>query len=691
MTDESGWWRDEHLRMLQPNLRETDADLPVEDVFAVVDRFHANALLLNTGGVCAFYPTDLSHHPRARPLEDRVDGDLTGTVLERCQREEVRFVARFDFSKFHESIYADRPSWAYRDANGEHVNYDGVVHACINGEYQQEYAFEILEEALGRYPVDGIFFNMFGYVEHDYDGTYHGPCHCENCQKRFRAFTGTDEPLPPKGYDPADHPEYRRFQRETASELLDRVRQLVDRIGADREEDIAVATYSERATHAVTDESNTGVDRQLPRWQYSAVDNVASIEDSWGKPAWNIVINAVDIPYRFQGVSGADIRTRLYGALLRGGGLAYCVNGPFSQYPDPSNFPAVESAYHIAATHSDTFQAVEPIADVGLVRPAHGGATPEYRGWFRALAESHMQFHVRTEASLGNENARPLVDDGSPRYDVLILPGTRLGDSEARNALSQARDAGTALLGTGARLGAEAPTFLASEFGVNRRTIETDVRGAYLSVGEDTRFPSLEETDLIAIDHAFASVVPVDEADSESGLPFVTPGTFGPPERVGRDGLDQTDEPGLVHRRPTAGGDVTYCPWGPGRFYHRHGFDTHGAVLTDVLAYARTTPRCLETNAPSTVEIALGTIGEDHLLQVLNRGGFTGTSYHTPAPLVDLQIDVADITGSPGVLSHDSPGAPSAEAPEVTAEYRDGGGIALTLDRLGTYVAIGIE
>ena len=683
---ESGWWDREHLRMLQPNLREVDADLAVDDLFDMVEKFHANALLLNTGGVCAFYPTDLEYHPRADPLQNRPDGDLTGTVLERCRREDVRLVARFDFSKFHESIFDHLPQWAYRDQHGDPVNFHGVVHACIIGGYQQSYAFEILEEALSRYPVDGIFFNMFGYVESDYDGTYHGPCHCPNCEQRFAEFSDGNQSIPDKGYDAADHPVYQRFKHETATELLDRVRDHVDRITADQDEQVAVATYSERATDAVTDESNTGVDRALPRWQYSSVDNVSRIEDSWGKPAWNIVINAVDIPYRFQGVSAAEIRTRLFGALLRGSGLAYCVNGTFSAYPDPSNFPAAESAYDIASTHAETFQQLEPLANVALIRPAGWSATAEYRGWFRALAESHVQFHVRSELSLGHKDARGLE---AGAYDVVILPETRLGSEQAQESIERAMKAGTTALATGPEFAVDAPQFLDSSYGLERESIDRDIRGAYLAVNDD-QFPTLTDTGLLAIDDAFSVMEPLSETQTRTSLPFVTPGTFGPPERVGREGLEHTDLGGLLHTSHDASGDAIYVPWGPGQLYHRHGFDRHGGMLTDVLQQARTAGPLLETNAPPTVEIALGTSTGTHILQLLNRSGFTGTSYHAPQQVRTLRVKLPDLRGTPALFAHDATVSDATQESTISSVESTESDLTFELESLGTYAAIEI-
>ena len=47
-------------------------------------------------------------------------------------------------------------------AGGQPAIYNGLYSTCINGNYYREHALTILAEALDRYEVDGLFFNMFG-------------------------------------------------------------------------------------------------------------------------------------------------------------------------------------------------------------------------------------------------------------------------------------------------------------------------------------------------------------------------------------------------------------------------------------------------------------------------------------------------------------------------------------------------
>ena len=96
----------------------------------------------------------------------------------------------------------------------------GLVSACINGGYYQEYAFEILKEAIANYPLDGIFFNGLGYTGADYAGRNYGICQCANCRKRFMDDTGLK--LPVHDNDPSIN-EYRQFQHKTENELYTRI------------------------------------------------------------------------------------------------------------------------------------------------------------------------------------------------------------------------------------------------------------------------------------------------------------------------------------------------------------------------------------------------------------------------------------------------------------------------------------
>ncbi len=69
-----------------------------------------------------------------------------------------------------------------------------------------------LPEALERYGVDGLFFNMFGNQSTDYSGNPVGNCHCDNCKRRFRETFSRELPEAPDE-------DYRAFMYECSREV----------------------------------------------------------------------------------------------------------------------------------------------------------------------------------------------------------------------------------------------------------------------------------------------------------------------------------------------------------------------------------------------------------------------------------------------------------------------------------------
>ena len=176
------WWLHNNLRLIQNNLRDIDAAMDVDALIDELQEYSCNVAMVGAGGISSFFPSRLSFQRPSAWLRGR---DTLGEIVEKCHAKDIRVIARFDFSKIHESLFPEHPEWCYVSADGRHVHYNDTVHTCINGIYQQEKSLEIIREVLENYPVDGIFFNMFGFTTRDYSGNDYGICHCEPCKKRF--------------------------------------------------------------------------------------------------------------------------------------------------------------------------------------------------------------------------------------------------------------------------------------------------------------------------------------------------------------------------------------------------------------------------------------------------------------------------------------------------------------------------
>jgi len=187
-----GWWMTEPIRLVQTNLRETDAAIDARKLVEALHAMHANVVLTGMGGIAAYYPTKVEFHYPSPYLKP--GSDLFGDTLREAHARHIRVIGRYDLSKTSKAVYDAHPEWFFRKADGNPVIYNGLYSTCINGGYYREQVLKILAEGLENYDVDGLFFNMFGNQTTDYSGNYVGLCHCDACRTRYRQRYGRDIP-----------------------------------------------------------------------------------------------------------------------------------------------------------------------------------------------------------------------------------------------------------------------------------------------------------------------------------------------------------------------------------------------------------------------------------------------------------------------------------------------------------------
>lgn len=160
-----------------------------------------NAVLLNGGGIVAFYPTQVAYHHRSEFLGSR---DLFGEMVAAVKKRNIRVVARMDCNYAYEEALKAHPEWFERNRDGlprKHNESTWLYKTCMFSPYFTEQMPAIYREIYQRYPVDGFFTNGWPST---------GPltvCYCENCQKVFRDKVGG---TPPEQTD-ATSPLYRKY------------------------------------------------------------------------------------------------------------------------------------------------------------------------------------------------------------------------------------------------------------------------------------------------------------------------------------------------------------------------------------------------------------------------------------------------------------------------------------------------
>lgn len=616
------WWQDNRMRMIQNNLRDVDGAMDVDALVRELKAFEANTVMVGASGITTFFEGALESDTPSPYLQ----GDKLGEIITACHASGIRVIVRFDFSKTHERLLAAHPDWYYRGLDGEVVRYHDTVQTCINGAYQQHHSLEMIDEVLERYPVDGIFFNMFGYTTRDYSGVYHGICQCESCRRRFRAESGMTLPIRETEGDPAFE-RYKTFKLKTSAELLARIRALV--VGKGR--DIAVCTYSADGTDMVRSESNSAVDRPLPMWLYSASENCQVVRDSYpGQIACNCAINAVDIFYRFQGVSPHLTRMRLYQNMAAGSGLDFCIIGAFAGYPDRAGVEAAREVFRFHARHERYYGALRSLARVALLKPLREQTDQyAYRGMYRILKEAHILFDVMTMERVERDAA--CLD----RYALILAPEIRKAGPGAMDALMRVRGN---LLTTGAFLGEaeQGEALVRRMFHIADICSAPSVRSWYVETAPKSLFADFSGRDWVFVDEplAFWTV----EDGEATMLPMVAPAPYGPPERC--FGHAVTAHPGVVMLE---GGRRTAFAFAPDRLYDRYGYEDHKNLLLDVMKLLLP-PQEVKLQGPACVEMFADQLPDGSLLvQCINQSGFNGSTFFAPGYVRGIEIDVGRV------------------------------------------------
>jgi hypothetical protein len=603
------WWRHPQ-RLLQTNLRDIDATMDVEKYLREVRESGASVVLFNVGGIVANYPTDLPFHYR----NPNMKGDLTGTVLKRLRADRIRMIGRFDFSKLNETIAARHPDWLYVSEKGRNVNYNGQVHTCFNGRYQQEKLFEILGEALERYPLDGIFFNMPGYQQSDYSGNYHGICQSDACRKRFKDRCGADLPMKKDGRRPA-YKEYQRFCRETADELYTRIQEFVR---AKRPE-LVILNYRTNGSTVVRAESN----RPYTSWAHDDTEKAMQRRLAHpDKPLSNAAVHFIRYPHRHAGVSHHLTRRRLLQHMLQGQWVDFYCIGPLQRLEDRLSTDVVRDVFGFHARSERYFRHIRPVADVGLVK----ARAEEYRGLFDMLSEHHISFDL---VALGRSRLS--------EFPALIVPDAGGLDATTCRKLDAYVEGGGLLLLTG-----EAPAGLKSAGTLRVRKRHDRVRGTYVRIrNEDKEVlkqPPLDELDLVFLDSGF---VEYELAPSARGLlRYIPAAMFGPPEKCYYK--EVSDIPCLIGNRRGEGACAVF-PWPIGTHYAKQRHPGHAMLVVGAIEGLLGLERAVEVDASPLVEIQhmADEKGRFEWVSLLNISGQKGSSgFFEPIPMKDVVVRV---------------------------------------------------
>ena len=161
-------------------------------------RTQVQAVIVNAGGIVAYYPSKFPLHHRAEFLGER---DLFGELTKAAHEDGIFVMARMDSNRAAEDFFQAHPDWFARDIEGKPYRAADKFIACINSAYYDEYLPEVLREIVNRYRPEGVTDNSWAGMGRE------NICYCANCERKFSAKAGL--PLPRRA--DWDDPAYRKW------------------------------------------------------------------------------------------------------------------------------------------------------------------------------------------------------------------------------------------------------------------------------------------------------------------------------------------------------------------------------------------------------------------------------------------------------------------------------------------------
>ncbi len=205
------WYR-RTLRWGQTNITEIDPTrYDIEWWVKHWKRTRTQGIVVNAGGIVAYYPSRVPLHRQAERLGGR---DLFGELCRAAHENGVVVFARMDSNRAHEEFYRAHPDWFAADVTGKPHKAGELFITCVNSPYYAEHIPAILREIVER-------FHPEGFTDNSWSGLGRGTiCYCENCRTKFRERSGRDIPRE-KDWNSSAYREWIRWNYDRRLEIWD--------------------------------------------------------------------------------------------------------------------------------------------------------------------------------------------------------------------------------------------------------------------------------------------------------------------------------------------------------------------------------------------------------------------------------------------------------------------------------------
>ncbi len=636
------FWR-KPWRIVQPNLRKIDAiGLDAGSLMDQTVEYGANVTQISAAGIVAWYPTKLPY----QRVNEYLKGDFIGEVIEEAHKRDIKVLLRVDVTKQYDDQYEKHPDWFIHDAEGRPVRNWEMLATCLHGPYVQECNFEILEELLDRYDLDGFNYNGYRYKD----------CYCDRCRAAFKEATGHDLPTKENWNDPVWRT-YVDFRYRTVVENVRRIQDFVHSrrpdavvlvpafITLDQPERLCRAGWGAETmllVDVISCEAYNALGRSFPRWIYLAGEE-SKISRSMEKPTKISLTYSEIFASRRSGQPAVQYTYDIMQIAAHGGNPNAALSGNFEQ-DDRKSLPAIKQTFNFMKTNTEFYDGAKSVASTMLYYSqrtmdfygrgnSREKALFEYRGFYEALVHSHLQFDVFHDGTLTKEKLS--------RYNTVVLANVACLDEKELRLFDE-------FVAGGGNLIVSYETSLYNEqgekrdrFGLDCMAFELgDVRnmvGSYLMIGDRRLLKSFGEVDLIALNGELLCVEPVDaKAEWRRDLAATPAVKNNTPEFAYWEGT--TEEYGL-HITRHGDGRVVYLPWSIGKLYHVQGVPEYCHLIADLIDELNGEREVL-TNVPSTVEVSLTEVEKGLVVHLLNATGHISKPLTEVIPVHDIELKI---------------------------------------------------
>ena len=624
--DTAPWYRTA-LRWAQTNLTEIDPTR-YDAAFwrAHWRRTRIQGVIVNAGGIVAYYPSEFPLHHRAETLGDR---DLYGEIVAAAREEGLAVIARMDSNRVAQDFFDVHPDWVCRSRDGAPIRQADKYVTCINSPYYSEYLPGVMREIIARSSPDGFSDNSWAGLPRSQI------CHCTHCQSRFGDL-GHELPASQDWDDPdyvawiawnyrrrtdlweannavtmdAGGPDC-RWMGMLSGEVLNNCNRFID-LRAILERSEIIMLDHQRRTPEDGFEQNTEAGKRLHEllgWDKLIPESTPQYQ--LGSPAFRL--SSMPVP-----------EVRLWSSAGFAGGIQPWWHHIGASHEDRRQYRTGEPIFRWHEANEDILVDRRPLARVGVVwsqanHDLFGRGRAEertlgpYRGATQALSGAGLDW---LPVEVGD------IADAAGRFDVLVLPNVAVLSDADLAALDAYTAAGGSLVVTG-ETGAcddagqrrDRPGLLdmfgltphgaaLGDDGAPELSIERPLRHSYLRLAPENRvaqYGPSDPTAPAATGDRHPVLAGLDDTDT---LPF---GGYLPRMRVTGDATvlatwipefpifppetswmrtPTSDIPALVATQTAAGARLVWALADLDRCYAREGSFEHARVLSNAVEWA---------------------------------------------------------------------------------------------------------